>query len=196
MGVVPYRDGMSITPDTKDWTWVLRRPCDECGFVAGAVAPEQVAHLVLDNAASWRRFLERSSSDGLTARPSDDRWSVLEYACHVRDVYGLFEERLRRMLDEDDPRFADWNQDDAAVSGRYREQVPAEVADAIEETAARLALRIGTVAPDAWQRPGTRDDGARFVVETFVRYMAHDVVHHLHDARRNLAMLGAEAGRR
>ena len=23
---------MAITPDTKDWTWVLQRPCPECGF--------------------------------------------------------------------------------------------------------------------------------------------------------------------
>ena len=27
---------MSITPDTKDWTWVLERPCPECGFEAAA----------------------------------------------------------------------------------------------------------------------------------------------------------------
>ena len=25
---------MAIVPDTKDWTWVLERPCDECGFDA------------------------------------------------------------------------------------------------------------------------------------------------------------------
>jgi len=23
---------MPIMPDTKDWTWVLRRACPECGF--------------------------------------------------------------------------------------------------------------------------------------------------------------------
>ena len=23
---------MTIEPDTKDWTWVLDRPCPECGF--------------------------------------------------------------------------------------------------------------------------------------------------------------------
>jgi hypothetical protein len=22
----------AITPDTKDWTWVLERACPECGF--------------------------------------------------------------------------------------------------------------------------------------------------------------------
>ncbi|HEY5013683.1 MAG TPA: DinB family protein, partial [Acidimicrobiia bacterium] len=31
-----------ITPDTKDWTWVLERPCPECGFDASAFAREQV----------------------------------------------------------------------------------------------------------------------------------------------------------
>ena len=27
-----------ITPDTKDWTWVLERPCPECGFDPATVA--------------------------------------------------------------------------------------------------------------------------------------------------------------
>jgi len=36
-------------------------------------------------------------------------------------------------------------------------------------------------AGDAWTRTGRRTDGARFTVETFGQYYAHDWVHHLHD---------------
>ncbi len=32
----------AITPDTKDWTWVLERPCPDCGFVASDVAAADV----------------------------------------------------------------------------------------------------------------------------------------------------------
>ena len=32
-----------IVPDTKNWTWVLERPCPECGLDTREVAPEQVA---------------------------------------------------------------------------------------------------------------------------------------------------------
>ena len=31
---------MTITPDTKDWTWVLRERCPECGFDAFAVSDD------------------------------------------------------------------------------------------------------------------------------------------------------------
>jgi hypothetical protein len=37
------------------------------------------------------------------------------------------------------------------------------------------------VTGDQWQRTGNRSDGARFTVETFARYFAHDPVHHLYD---------------
>ena len=33
-GMAGTRD--PIVPDTKDWTWVLDRPCEECGFDATA----------------------------------------------------------------------------------------------------------------------------------------------------------------
>jgi hypothetical protein len=29
---------MTIIPDTKDWTWVLHRPCPECGFTVETFA--------------------------------------------------------------------------------------------------------------------------------------------------------------
>ncbi len=34
---------MTITPDTKDWTWVLEDACPECGFDARAVDASEVA---------------------------------------------------------------------------------------------------------------------------------------------------------
>ena len=44
---------------------------------------------------------------------------------------------------------------------------------------------------DAWQRTGTRSDGARFTIESFARYALHDVVHHVHDVEAGFARLSA-----
>jgi hypothetical protein len=87
-----------IVPDDKDWTWVLERPCSECGFDAAV-------ELVRANAGAWARLLVTAPAGELRHRPRDDRWSALEYACHVRDVCALFRYRLGLMLDEDDPLF-------------------------------------------------------------------------------------------
>jgi DinB superfamily len=184
---------MPIVPDTKDWTWVLERRCPECGFAAAPVDRSAVGGLVRANAAGWQEVLARPTRE-VTLRPSDDRWSALEYACHVRDVLVLYDERLQLMLTEDDPDFANWDQDVAAVENRYGEQDPARVATDIAAAAAVIAERFDGVPEGAWGRTGNRSDGARFTIESFARYFVHDPVHHLDDVEKGFAAIAAEAG--
>jgi DinB superfamily len=179
---------MPIVPDTKDWTWVLERPCPECGFDAASIELEDVGQMVRDNVAEWQQALARPRDEVVT-RPSADRWSALEYACHVRDVLRIYHERLVLMLTEDDPDFANWDQDETAVAERYGEQDPATVAAELAAAAATLADRFDAVAGDEWQRTGNRSDGARFTVDTFARYFVHDPVHHLDDVHKGFARL-------
>jgi len=179
---------MPITPDTKDWTWVLERPCPECGFDARAVERGTIAPRIRDNAAEWLEILDRDAP--LRTRPSDDCWSALEYACHVRDVFRLYDERLHLMLDEDDPTFANWDQDVTAVEGRYGDQDRTVVAQELNDAAQRLAASFDEVADDEWTRTGTRSDGAQFTVESFARYLIHDPVHHVYDVESGFARLG------
>ncbi len=171
---------MPIVPDAKDWTWVLERPCPECGFDAAAVPPESVAQLLRDNAAAWRRVLEQSDA-AVRRRPAEDRWSPLEYACHVRDVCTLYHHRLDLMLGEDDPLYPNWDQDATAVDERYREQDPAVVSAQLLDAAAGLADAFDGVRGEQWLRTGRRGDGARFTIAGFSRYLLHDPVHHLRD---------------
>jgi hypothetical protein len=170
-----------ITPDTKDWTWVLERPCPECGFDARAFDRELVGAMILTNAAAWQRVLRGRAVE---LRPADEVWSPLEYACHVRDVFRIYDERLRLMLTEDDPKYPNWDQDATAVADNYFGQDPAVVADELVAAAATIAERFDGVAGGQWNRPGTRGDGAHFTIETFARYLIHDPVHHLFDVSR------------
>ncbi|WAP51799.1 hypothetical protein OL239_19080 [Arthrobacter sp. ATA002] len=48
---------MPLTPDTKNWTWVLDRPCPECGFDAAATDFSDVPGLLRDSAEDWRHIL-------------------------------------------------------------------------------------------------------------------------------------------
>ena len=170
---------MSIIPDTKDWTWVLRRPCPECGLDTGSFGREAIPGMVRANAAAWQAVLTGPGDHA--ARPAADLWSPLEYGCHVRDVYRLYGYRLSLMLTEDDPLYPNWDQNETAVSERYGEQDPREVSAQLTEAAHAIADRFSEVTGDQWLRKGRRDDGARFTVETFGRYFIHDPVHHLYD---------------
>ncbi len=167
-----------IAPDDKDWTWVLQRRCDECGFDATAFAVTETGSRTRANAAAWEVLLQRDDAP-LRFRP--DRWSVLEYACHVRDVFRVYDARLARMLDEDAPHYDNWDQDETAVQEAYHAQDPRVVGPELVDAAEVIAARFDGVTDAQWQRPGHRSDGAAFTVESFARYFVHDPVHHLWD---------------
>ena len=171
---------MTITPDTKDWTWVLQRPCPECGYDAAAVPAAAVGARLRDNAEQWRPVLARPDA---AVRPRPEVWSPLEYGCHVRDVHVLYLQRLEKMLGEDDPLYDNWDQDATAVEERYGEQDSSAVVDQLVAAASRLSDRFDSVRGDQWRRRGRRSDGAAFTVDTFARYLLHDVEHHLWDVR-------------
>ena len=169
---------MGITADTKDWTWVLVRPCPECGFDASTQSKKDLPATIRASTDAWQRVLSRSD---VRIRKSDDRWSDLEYGCHVRDVFKIFDERLQHMLSEDDPTFANWDQDLTAVEDRYDSQDPQTVSKQLADAAATIAGRFESVGEQEWDRPGTRSNGSHFTVESLGIYLVHDPLHHLWD---------------
>ena len=169
---------MPITPDAKDWTWVLERPCPECGFDASSTRRATLAARALESAAAWRDAL---NGEDVVTRRDENAWSTLEYGCHVRDVYRVMDGRLRLLLEEDEPVFQNWDQDETALEERYDLQSPSVVADELSDAAVRYAARLADVTPDQWSRQGTRSNGSVFSVETLATYCLHDVVHHLWD---------------
>ncbi len=172
-----------IEADTKDWTWVLNRPCPACGYDAAATPAQEVAGRLRAQVPLWQSALA-GPAPRVRRRPSPAVWSVLEYACHVRDVCRVFDGRVTRMLIEDGPSFENWDQDATAEADDYPAQDPTAVSTELADAASVLADRFDAVPATAWDRPGHRSDGSTFTVESLSRYFLHDLVHHLHDIRR------------
>ncbi|MDJ0318116.1 MULTISPECIES: DinB family protein [Arthrobacter] len=169
---------MPITADNKDWTWVLAQTCPECGFNAAKATPGSAATMLPAVLPRWQNALRRPD---VGERPNPDTWSVLEYGAHIRDVFGVFAARLELMLSQDNPTFADWDQDQAALEGGYSQLDPAEVAQELVQNGLDAAAAFGAVSLEQWERRGLRSNGSSFTVKTLTGYFMHDVVHHLHD---------------
>jgi hypothetical protein len=169
---------MPIVADTKNWTWVIERPCPECGFDARDFVDADIAPAIRDNAESWRAVLVRPT---VRMRPNDSTWSPLEYAAHVRDVLKVYRERLGLMVASDDPLFPNWDQDATAVEDAYNEQDPETVGAQLGENAGGLADDFASLRAEQWSRPGRRSDGASFTISSMSKYLVHDLVHHRWD---------------
>ncbi len=165
-------------PDDKDWTFVLCERCPECGYRADDVDAHDLPGLVRQAAAPWADVLARPD---VRTRPQPHVWSALEYGCHVRDVLTVFTGRVELVRSQDDPTFANWDQDETALTQRYWEQDPATVAAELASAAERNAAVWAEVTEPEWSRPATRSNGSRFTLDTLGRYMLHDLRHHLHD---------------
>ncbi|MCU1435435.1 MAG: methyltransferase type 12 [Pseudarthrobacter sp.] len=157
---------------------MLSRPCPECSFDASTVTPSTVPGTVESMLPRWRAVLRRPE---VTERPDEDTWSALEYACHVRDVFALFDQRLNLMLESEDARFADWDQDLTAVEKDYANADPAVVSAELTAEGEQIAESFAGVRESEWGRKGLRSNGSEFTVLTLAQYFLHDVVHHLHD---------------
>ena len=68
-------DDDAIEPDDKDWTWVLERPCPECGFDATVFGHDDVAGLLDANAVAWPAVLAGDGVRRAAARPTAGRHS-------------------------------------------------------------------------------------------------------------------------
>ena len=176
----PLTDPGPSMPDDADWTWVLTRPCPDCGFDASAVEPADVPALLRD---AGQRYAAALGRDDVRARPAEGVWSPLEYTCHVRDVCDVMRGRLEQILagGGEVVRFADWDQDETAVEQQYWRSDPhvvaREVTAAFEAAATAYALPAGT----QWEWPALRSNGSEFTARTLALYFTHDIRHHLWD---------------
>ena len=167
-------------PDDKDWTWTLTRACPECGFDAATVEPVAIPALVRDAVSRWGDVLARPD---VAVRPSPRTWAAYSSGDHVRDVCAIFTERVELMLAEDDPAFANWDQDATALEQCYAEQDPRTVAEQVASEGERLAHAYEKVGVDGWGRTGRRSNGSEFTVATLGQYALHDLYHHVWDVR-------------
>lgn len=167
-----------IVPETKDWTFVIAHGCAECGFDAAKTRAVDVGGRLRATIPRWAEALARRDA---AVRPADQVWSPLEYGCHVRDTCRIFGDRLHLMLTQDDPEFANWDQDETAVNDRYSAQDPQVVSAEYATSAEATASAFQAVQEPEWPRTGRRSNGSVFTVASFAVYFLHDIEHHLHD---------------
>ncbi|HEU5044508.1 MAG TPA: DinB family protein [Nocardioidaceae bacterium] len=117
------------------------------------------------------------------ARPSDEGWSVAEYACHVRDVYVAYTIRLYRARTEDAPILEPMLNDLRARRFRYNESDLGAVLDELEAAICGFCDEVARTDRREWSRTVTRLPGEERTALWLVRQAMHEGTHHLHDIR-------------
>ena len=169
----------------RDWMRSLHEPCPDCGADVRTVGVDDVGRAITDAVAAFARTLAAADADGVRDRPSDGVWSALEYACHVRDLLGVFEHRVRGTVKTPGMELTVWDVDASAVNDAYNEQVPVLV---VEEMATMARSFVGVLAEldtTSWDTVADRR-GEPFTIRDMARFVLHELIHHRWDAERSL----------
>lgn len=172
--------------------------CPECGFepldVSGDPADGTLTwtydESAVDTAAdtitsACARLAEilRSGGADLRLRASPERWSPLEYACHVRDVLIIQRERVLKAMRGHGDEVLALGRDERVEHDGYDEQEPTNVAVQVEQMSLLFVDLLARLTPSEWDLevaylfPDVSSRSLRWVAV----HTAHEVVHHLHD---------------
>jgi hypothetical protein len=163
--------------------------CATCQLSYDRASAEAALTAVCSYPGLYRAALAAVQDSVLRQRPEPDVWSILEYTCHVRDVYDVYTDRLIRAVTEDRPTLEPMHNERRAARGRYNDQDPDEVWDALGEQAARFVARATSITPGQYSRVVTRLPGEERTVLWLIQQASHEGRHHLNDIEHIRAWL-------
>jgi hypothetical protein len=123
--------------------------------------------------------------------PRAGEWSVRETLIHVRNVVLMVQGlRIRRLLYEVDPVFADYDEDTARREDLAKAEPIADLAQMTVTEHEQVARLLSTLPDDRWQRQGRHPELGPMSIELLARRMGEHTEEHARqivDTARGLA---------
>jgi hypothetical protein len=164
--------------------------CEVCGFRWSALSPAAIPSRLRIATDSFVDVIF-SADDKADQRPSAQRWSILEYGSHLRDVLISVRERILTACIEDQPTGAAIHREERVELGFYKPDTPAEVASELECVSHLFAKTFQSLPPGYETREFTWSPVTpnKVTVLWAGAQALHEAEHHLADVEENLAQL-------
>jgi hypothetical protein len=124
-------------------------------------------------------------------RPGPDEWSAREIVHHVADADTMAAARLRRILTEDAPAIAAYDEQVLAGRFRYRDRPIEPALRAIEALRATTGELLDGLSEADWQRAGVHSELGPFSTERWLDFNAGHAHDHAAQIRQNRAAWAA-----
>jgi len=119
----------------------------------------------------------------LDRRPPSGEWTAREIVHHLADSESMAYIRLRRLLAEDDPIIAGYDEPEWARHLHYDRPIEPSLAVLRAVRAASHQL-LTALTPDEWARSGTHSDSGSYSVERWLAIYAEHSHEHADQIRR------------
>ena len=166
--------------------------CAHCGFTWATISRAQIASRVSAAIESFVEVIQRAG-DEVGQRPNDERWSILEYGAHLRDVILSIRERVVLASILDVPTGTPIYRDERVDIGFYTQDAASDVAVELQVVTYLFLKTIATLPANFEERrlvysPRTP---LEITISGALSNALHECEHHLGDATENLRLLDA-----
>jgi len=134
--------------------------------------PDQIEALVRD-----------LDDEALRRRPAPDQWSIKEVCAHLRDSLEIDGERIRRMLEEDEPLIPGYDQEALARESDYQNASMPLVLTALRAFSGGNAYVLEGLSEEQWRRGGRHEERGPINVGGYAEQQAEHVRAHLEQLR-------------
>jgi hypothetical protein len=126
-----------------------------------------------------RALVEDIDDARLRRRPAPGEWAIIEVVGHLADTEERALARVRRMLTEDDPELAPFDQEALAEQRHYLELDLEEELARLEELRRQHLAELEALDGSGWARTGRHGEHGELSVELYETHVAAEEVDHL-----------------
>jgi hypothetical protein len=137
-----------------------------------------------EGAGKVREALAGMTDAQLDIRPSPGEWTPREVVHHLPDSEMTAAIRLRRLLAEDHPLIAGYDENEFARRLHYQERPVGAALDALEAVRRVTAEVLDRMTGADWSREGTHSESGRYTCETWLEIYAAHAHDHAEQIRR------------
>jgi hypothetical protein len=114
---------------------------------------------------------------------------MLEICCHLRDNASEEGMRIRRMVEEDNPRLTPYDPDTWVVERNYAGEDPGRVLTALRAYWNGLAYLLEGLSEEDWARPGYHPEEGAVTVQSWAAGEVRHSAEHLDQVRHARAVV-------
>ena len=119
-----------------------------------------------------------TGADARSLRDGAEGWNAVEIMCHLADFEGIFFDRARRMLVEDNPRFPPVDQLELVEKNRYAVQALDPVWRRWSREREAFIAWLEELDDEALARPGIHPEtGDMTILQLAINTVLHDIDH-------------------
>ncbi len=125
-----------------------------------------------------KRIFESTSQETLSYKESSDKWSPKEILGHLIDVELVFHYRLKKIIEEDKPALANFNQNIWVEEQQYNHWDTAILVNSLLALRRNLVFWLGRIREDQWEREGMHSKRGLITFRSIVELLISHLKHH------------------